>query len=275
MDLRHVRRVGDRGRPAHAAEDAEPGLARSLRVRREPAAAGGHRGVVLVGADLAPVVEAVDGQRWARVAQRVGRQRRREGARVALLGLRQGGAQPHPARQAEDGLRPLRGEGDERVAPDVAARDRRAARLAAAARGGDRLAIGAGDEIVEHRADVAAVQGAGGRVPAPGGEAIEAVLVRARERVERPLRGDGVVEDPVEGHRADPLRVQLGVEAAELCAVRQAEEVELLVAQRAPQRLHVARHAQRVDMAEERPGAGQATLADRADVGLELRELVR
>ena len=73
-----------------------------------------------------------------------------------------------------------------------------------------------------------------------------------------------MVGDGVERHRADALRVQLGVRGAEVRAVGEPEEVQLPVAERPAQRLHVARGAARVDVPQQRTGPLEAAPTERA-----------
>jgi hypothetical protein len=182
----------------------------------------------IVVADLLPgIVDAVDRDPAERAIRRALRELRGERARVALLGLEERARDLTPGRAADRGQPVLDQQQWERVHPDLAAGDRRAAGAVRAAGRRDRLLVGPRDEVVEHRGDVTAVQRATARLRAPCREAVERVLVGGRRVGEQRVDRERVVRDRVERHDVDALRIQLGVGRAEMSAVGESEEVQL------------------------------------------------
>ncbi len=93
--------------------------------------------------------------------------------------------------------------------------------------------------------------------PLPGGE-LEALRLAEVEL----LRGEVGGDDAVEHHPAHVLGEQAGVDGAEVGAVRLAEVGELLLAERGPQHVHVARGVLRRHVCEQRAGRRAAGLGE-------------
>ena len=133
-------------------------------------------------------------------------------------------------------------------------------------------------EAIPQRADVTAVQGAGRLAGAPLGEVVEGVLGRDRPGDGEPLGRRRVVHHTVEHHGPDPVREHLRVRQAEQRSVGVADPVDLLFAQRDPDRFDVGGHAAAVEVVEQVAGAGRAVAQPRAPRGhlpVELRAAAR